>query len=244
MSIDISLISEYNIIIIQSLIKRRANEKISKNKLLILIMLFFLFLPSVKVAATLGNTTTFLYSEDFFTGDKNIITSYYQKFVSRAKPARLSSRPVSIYALQQELKNSESVFISSHGTEIGSAIVLNVSGSSTLLFNCSDVPKNMDGKLAYLSVCYSAKNNAATGQNLCNALVKNGYSTAVGYYTAVLSSTSRVYENIVIDSLMEGDTIYDALIYARDHLQGIYGSKYNDVISAERTYGDLNLKLN
>lgn len=207
-------------------------------------MSFFLLLLTVQVAATIGNTTTFLYSEDFFTGDKNVITSYYQKFVSRCKPARLSSRPTSIYALQQELKNSESVFISSHGTDIGSVIVLNVTGSSTLLFNCSDVPKNMDGKLAYLSVCYSAKNNAATGQNLCNTLVKNGYSTAVGYNIAVLSSTSRVYENIVFDYLLEGDTVYYSLIHARNHLQGVYGSKYNDVISAERTYGDLNLKLN
>lgn len=219
-------------------------KKISKNKLLLIIILFLLFLPAVRISATIGNTTTFIYSEDFFAGDKNTISSYSQKFVSHGKASRLSSRPTSIYAMQQELKNSESVFISSHGTEIGSVIVLNVSGSSTLLFNCSDVPKNMDGKLAYLSVCYSAKNNAATGQNLCSALVKNGYSTAVGYYTAVLSSTSRVYENIVIDNLMEGDTIYDALIYARNHLQSIYGSKYNDVISAERTYGDLNLKLN
>ena len=219
-------------------------KKLSKNKLLLIILALLLFLPAVRVSAVIGNTTTFIYSEDFFAGDRNTIDSYNQKFISHGKASRLSSRPTSIYAMQQELKNSESVFISSHGTEIGSVIVLSVSGNSTLLFNCSDVQKNMNCKLAYLSVCYSAKNNAATGLNLCNTLVKNGYATAIGYYTAVLSSTSRVYENIVIDNLMEGDTVYNALIYARDHLQSIYGSKYNDVISAERTYGDLNLKLN
>ncbi|MBD5157905.1 MAG: hypothetical protein HDT13_09755 [Butyrivibrio sp.] len=219
-------------------------KKLSKNKLLLIILALLLFLPAVRVSAVIGNTTTFIYSEDFFAGDRNAINSYNQKFASHGKASRLSSRPTSVYAMQQELKNSESVFFFFYGTEIGSVIVLSVSGNSTLLFNCSDVPKNMNCKLAYLSVCYSAKNNAATGLNMCNTLVKNGYATAIGYYTAVLSSTSRVYENIVIDNLMEGDTVYNALIYARDHLQSIYGSKYNDVISAERTYGDLNLKLN
>lgn len=207
-------------------------------------MSFFLLLPTVQVGATIGNTTTFLYSEDFFTGDKNVITSYYQKFVSNSKPARLSARSTSVYALQQELKKSESVFISSHGTDIGSVIVLNVTDSAVLLFNCSDVPKNMDGKLAYLSVCYSAKNNAATGQNLCNTLVKNGYSAAVGYNTAVSSSKSRTYEKIVINRLLEGDTIYDALMYAKNHLINISVAEYKDIINSCIIYGDINLKIN
>lgn len=218
--------------------------KTSKNKLLLFIISFFILLPTVQVTATIGNTTTFLYSEDFFTGDKNIITSYYQKFISRNMPARLSSRPTSIYALQQELKNSESVFISSHGTDIGSVIVLNVTGSSTLLFDCSDIPKNMDGKLVYLSICYGAKNNAATGQNLCNTLVKNGYSTVIGYNTAVSSSKSRTYEKIVINRLLEGDTIYDALMYAKNHLINISVTEYKDIINSCIIYGDINLKIN
>lgn len=146
--------------------------------------------------------------------------------------------------MQQELKNSESVFISSHGTEIGSVIVLSVSGNSTLLFNCSDVPKNMNCKLAYLSVCYSAKNNAATGLNLCSTLVKNGYATAIGYNTAVSSSKSRIYENIFIDRLLEGDSVYEALMYAKKHLLQISQTTYSEIISSCRVYGDSDLKLN
>lgn len=145
--------------------------------------------------------------------------------------------------MQQELKNSESVFISSHGTEIGSVIVLSTSDNSTNLFNCSDVPKNMSCKLAYISVCYSAKNNAATGLNLCSTLVKNGYATAIGYNTAVSSSKSRIYENIVIDRMLEGDSVYEALMYAKKHLLQISKNTYSEIISSCVVYGDLELKL-
>lgn len=218
-------------------------KRLAKNKILLVVMSFFLLFPITRVNATIGNVTTFIYSEDFFPGDKNTITTYYQKFLSRGKPSRLASRSTGIYAMKQELINSESVFISSHGTEIGSVIVLDNTGSSMLLFNCSDVPKNMDGKLAYISVCYSAKNNAATGENLCNTLVKNGYATAIGYKTAVSAPLSRVYENIVIDRLLEGDTVHDALMYARDYLMERSSTDYKNIISSCVVYGDLNLKL-
>lgn len=214
-------------------------RKISKNSILLLVLPFLLLFPSVKVEAVMGNVTTLIYSDDYFSGDKAVVSDYYEHFVSAGLSCRLTSRPTSVYAMQQEFKNSESVYISCHGTSTGSEMVLD----SGRTFYATDVPANMRCKLAYLSVCCGGKTSAATGQSLCNNLIKNGYSVVVGYKTSVSVAHSRIYENIFMNRLREGDTVREARNYTSDFMRINHKNIYNSVVPSVVVYGNADISI-
>ncbi len=214
-------------------------RKISKNSILLLVLSFLLLFPSVKVEAVIGNVTTLIYSDDYFSGDKAVVSDYYEHFVSAGLSCRLTSRPTSVYAMQQEFKNSESVYISCHGTSTGSEMVLD----SGRTFYATDVPSNMSCKLAYLSVCCGAKTSVATGYSLCNNLIKNGYSVVVGYKTSVRVAYSRIYENIFMNHLREGDTVREAHNYTKSFMWEHYRTIYYDIVPSVVIYGNADISI-
>ncbi len=209
-------------------------RKISRNSILLLVLSFLLLFPSVKVEAVMGNVTTLIYSDDYFSGDKAVVSDYYEHFVSAGLSCRLTSRPTSVYAMQQEFKNSESVYISCHGTEIGSEIVLD----SGITFYATDVPANMRCKLAYLSVCCGGKTSVATGYSLCNNLIKNGYSVVVGYKTSVRVAYSRIYEKAFMNRLREGDTVREACDHVKKFMRQYHADMFDDIVLSVIVYGN------
>ena len=91
------------------------------------------------------------------------------------------ARPTAVYGMQQHLKNAGSLYVCCHGRDEGSVLVMDIVGTKDILFRTSDVPANMDCKLAYFGACRSAQNNISIGKNLCSTLVSNGYKAVVGY---------------------------------------------------------------
>lgn len=217
-------------------------RKISKNSIILIILAFILMFPVVRTDAVIGNATTFIHSDDYFAGDKATINTYYTFFTGKGLNCRITSRPVRISGMKAEFINSESVYISCHGTNTGSELVLDA--VNWTLFRATDVPPNMNCKLAYICACRAAQNSAATGQNLCNNLVKNGYRTAMGYKTNVPVDKSRMYDNIFFSFMGEGMTVNGALAATREYfMQRGEEEKYSAIISSMTVYGDRNLKL-
>lgn len=132
--------------------------KISNSrKILILLLVFLLLLPSVRVDAASGNIFVFLHSEDFWAGSEKKVDSYRACLKSYKSTTRLDARPTIVYGMQQHLKNCGSLFICCHGLNEGSVLVMDIVGTEFILFRTSDVPKNMDCNLAFLGACRSAQ---------------------------------------------------------------------------------------
>lgn len=217
-------------------------RKISKKSIILITLAFILMFPVVRADAVIGNATTFIHSDDYFAGDKDNINTYYTFFTGKGLYCRIISRPTKVSGMKAEFMNSESVYISCHGTNTGSELVLDA--RNWVLFRATDVPSNMNCKLAYICACRAAQNSAATGQNLCNNLVKSGYRTAMGYKTDVNTMKSRMYDNIFFSFMGEGMTVNEALAATREYFreQG-EEEKYSAIISSMTVYGDRNLRL-
>ncbi len=217
-------------------------RKISKNSIILIILAFILMFPVARTDAIIGNATTFIHSDDYFAGDKATINTYYTFFTGKGLNCRITSRPARISGMKAEFINSESVYISCHGTNTGSELVLDA--VNWILFRATDVPSNMNCKLAYISACRAGQNSAATGQNLCNNLVKSGYRTAMGYKTEVNTMKSRMYDSIFFSYMGEGMTVNEALAATREYFRRRGEEKeYNEIISSMTVYGDRNLRL-
>lgn len=213
-------------------------------KVLIVIFSFILLFPAVCVDATIGNVNSFIHSEDCFEGDRDFVDGHRSTFQSKGYPAILLDRPTAVYGLQQHFKNSESVFISCHGDKNGGELVL-VSGSSlsSSVFKPTDVPVNMECKLAYLSACKSACKNTATGKNLCSTLISNGYKTAIGYTDNVDIWYSRIYEEVFYLYLTDGMSVYEAFEATNKFLERNYPKVYEEVVPFVAAFGNLGITL-
>lgn len=193
----------------------------------------------VPVRATIGNVSTFIYSNDYFSYDSSTARTLANKFEWQDKSTRLTARPDSVYALQQELKNSESLYISTHGQPSGSTLYL-VEGSR--YFKAADVPKKMSCKLAYINACYGAKTNVYTGENLCKQLVNNGYEVAVGFTEAVeVGEGNDFAESFYAKLVVEKSTYQEAFDKAVEMTERWHEG--STASSSARIYGNVNAKL-
>ncbi|MBD5157634.1 MAG: hypothetical protein HDT13_08380 [Butyrivibrio sp.] len=121
------------------------------------------------------------------------------------------ARPTVVYGMQQHLKNAGSLYVCCHGRDEGSVLVMDIVGTKDILFRTSDVPANMDCKLAYLGACRSAQNNISTGKNLCGTLVSNGYKAVVGYNADVSHYLAMEFEENFFYYLGEGNNVYTSI---------------------------------
>ena len=207
--------------------------RLSKNKILIFVLLFVLLIPVVRVDATMGNINSFIYSGDYFYGDYSGVNNIAQCLRSKGISAEMTERPKSVYGLQQYFKYSESIYISTHGILNGGVLVLDGDDiSPTLMFKASDVPKEMNCKLAYLSACYSAKTNTDTRKNLCSVLISNGYQVAVGYTDAVSNIVSKDFEREFYSNFSKGESMYSSLNRAKDYItkNNLLGKTFVDTV--------------
>lgn len=204
-------------------------------------MLFFLilFLPSVNADATMGNVFVFLHSEDFFPGNSHDVGLYCRDFTACGHDALLAERPTIVYGMQQNLKNAESLFVCCHGKDEGSVLLIDIVGTKEILFRTTDVPKNMDCKLAYLGACRSAQSNTTTGKNLCSTLVSNGYKTVIGYNADVKNPLAIAFEESFFDYFAKGKSVYVSINETIDYLEYLDADKYKEIISAVSKFGDL-----
>lgn len=210
-------------------------RKISKNKILIFIMSFILLLPVIRVDATIGNINTFIYSNDYFYGDYEGVNNIAQCFRSKGISAEMTERPKIIYGVQQYFRYSESIYISTHGLSEGGVLVLDDSNASKqVLFDYSNVPTNMECKLAYLSACYSAKTNTSTRKNLCSTLISNGYQAAIGYTDQVSNTVSKEFEREFYSHLSKGESVYSSLNSAKNYISknNLLGKAFVDLVQA------------
>lgn len=214
-------------------------RRLSKSKRLLFLLFSFIFLfQTINVKATIGNVSIFVYSDDYFSGDKAFVNKLSLFFRASGHSILLENRPKAVYGMQQYLKNSESIYISCHGIEEGSVMILDIVNSSNMTyFRSFDVPGGMDCKFAYISVCYGAKSNTVTGKNLCSTLISNGYKAAVGYNTSVKVSESRIYEETFYKYLARGKSVYEARLATEEEL----GDKYSKIISSAQYFGNLGL---
>lgn len=219
-------------------------KKISQNKILIFILTFVLLFPTVRADATIGNINSFIYSNDYFQGDYRGVNNIAQYFRNVGMSAVMTERPNIIYGVQQYFKNSESVYISTHGTEDGGELVLDNSNASKLvLFKSSDVPKNMDCKLAYLSACYSAKTNVNTRKNLCSMLISNGYQATIGYTEAVSNTIAKEFEREFYSHLAKGESVYSSLDSTEKYMSETYRWTCEAFLSSVQPFGNQGLTL-
>ena len=220
--------------------------KISNSrKILILLLVFLLLLPSVRVDAASGNIFVFLHSEDFWAGSEKKVDSYRACLKSYKSTTRLDARPTIVYGMQQHLKNCGSLFICCHGLNEGSVLVMDIVGTEFILFRTSDVPKNMDCNLAFLGACRSAQKNTTTGKNLCSTLVSNGYKTVVGYNTDVNNPFAIEFEENFFYYLGQGKSVYASIEEAKKDLRDKKNDKieHEKIINAVEGYGNLGLTI-
>lgn len=158
--------------------------------------------------------------------------------------AVMTERPDIIYGMQQYFKYSESVYISTHGTEDGGELVLDNSNASKLvLFKSSDVPKDMDCKLAYLSACYSAKTNVNTRKNLCSTLISNGYQAVIGYTEAVSNTMAKDFEREFYSHLSKGESVYSSLKSTEKYMLETYSWTCEAFLNSVKSFGNQALTL-
>lgn len=222
--------------------------KISKiRKTLILLITFALLLPTARVDAASGNVFVFLHSEDFFPGNQKRVDSFRSCLKSYSSSTRLDARPTIVYGMQQHLKNCGSLYICCHGDDEGSVLVMDIVGTEFILFRISDVPKDMDCKLAYLGACRSAQNNTKTGKNLCSTLVSNGYKTVIGYNTDVLNEPAMEFEENFFYYLGQGKSVYTAIEETKDYLKEHGKQKdkkvYDKIFNAIAKFGNLGITI-
>lgn len=214
-------------------------RKLSANKMLIIVVIAVLLIPAVRADATMGNINSFIYSSDYFSGDYRGVNDIAQYFRNAGISAVMTERPNIIYGMQQYFKNSESVYISTHGTEDGGELVLdNSNASKQILFKSSDVPQSMDCKLAYLSACYSAKTNINTHKNLCSTLISNGYKAAVGYTESVSNAMAKDFERKFYSYLSKGENIYNSLNNAKKYMAETYSWTCEKFLSSIQPFGN------
>lgn len=211
------------------------NLKILKKIAVVLLGIIISFGFSVNVNATIGNVDTFIYSDDFFPGDMNYVNTVLRSnCILSGKSAISSSRPTNVYALKSNFINSDCIYISTHGKSEGSELVL-TQGNPSVSFKATDVPTNMSGNFAFLSACYSAKNDAS-GKNICAEIANNGYAVSVGFTTAIAVSHVRTFEQKMYQKLYEGQVYGAAFYYAKQSCENLYGVNANISTSA-RIYG-------
>lgn len=217
-------------------------RKLSANKMLIIVVIAVLLIPAVRADATMGNINSFIYSSDYFNNEYSKVNHIAQCFRNKGISAVMTERPKSVYGLQQYFKNSESVYISTHGIADGSVLVLDGTDvSPTLIFNASDVPKSMECKLAYLSACYSAKTNISTRKNLCSTLISNGYKVVVGYTESVSNTVSKEFEREFYSRLSKGESVYSSLVGAKNYIRDNYNNFYDGFLNSVGAFGNQGL---
>lgn len=217
-------------------------RKLSANKMLIIVVIAVLLIPAVRADATMGNINSFIYSSDYFNSKYSKVNYIAQCFRDKGISAVMTERPKSVYGLQQYFKNSESVYISTHGIADGSVLVLDENDiSPTLIFNASDVPKSMECKLAYLSVCYSARTNISTRKNLCSTLISNGYKVVVGYTESVSNTVSKEFEREFYSRLSKGESVYSSLVGAKNYIRDNYNNFYDRFLNSVGAFGNQGL---
>ncbi|MCM1307532.1 MAG: hypothetical protein NC223_02915 [Butyrivibrio sp.] len=222
--------------------------KMSKSRIaLVLLLAFALLLPTVKVTATPGNVFVFLHSEDFFPGNQKWVDSFRKCIKSYSTDTRLEARPTVVYGMQQHLKNCGSLYICCHGDDEGSVLLIDIVGTEFILFQISDVPKNMDCGLAYLGACRSAQNNTKTGKNLCSTLVSNGYKAVIGYSSDVNHYLAMEFEENFFYYLAGGSSVYTAIeetkAYLRKHGKQTNKAVYDDLFNAVARFGNLGITV-
>lgn len=218
-------------------------RKISKNKILILAFLFILMLSIIRVDATMGNINSFIYSSDYFYGDYSGVNNIAQCFRNKGISAEMMERPKSVYGMQQYFKYSESVYISTHGILEGGVLVLDGDEiSPTLMFKASDVPKDMECKLVYMSACYSAKTSTDTRKNLCSAFISNGYKAAIGYTDSVSNTVSKDFEREFYCHISKGESMYSSLNSAKIYIEknNLLGKNFVNMV---QPFGDQSITL-
>lgn len=207
--------------------------------MLLFVLSFVLLFPTLRVNATIGNVNFFLYSNDYFYGDYIGVNNIAQCFRNQKISAEMTERPKIIYGVQQHFMYSESIYISTHGMPDGGELVLdNSNASNPVLFQSSDVPKNMECKLAYLSACYSAKTNTKTRKNLCSTLISNGYQAAIGYTEAVSNTIAKEFEREFYARWSKGESVYGALKSTKEYMLKTYSWTCEDFLSAVQPFGN------
>lgn len=218
-------------------------KAISKyKKVLIIILSFILLFPAVRVDATIGNVNSFIRSDDLFPGDEVFVSGHCSTLSSQGYPTILLDRPTMVYGLQQHLKYSESIFISCHGRP-GELVLLSGSTLSSAVFRPTDVPADMECRIAYLSACYSACKNEKTGKNLCSTLIDNGYQAVIGYTSDVDIRSSRIFEEAFYYYLSDGASVNRAVELAKKFMSKRYSEEYKDIEPYVDTFGNLGIGL-
>ncbi|MDD6234443.1 MAG: hypothetical protein PUB17_04620 [Lachnospiraceae bacterium] len=205
----------------------------------LLVITWLIILQSTKVSATLGNAESIVYSSDNFDGEKNYAVSLKKIMENSGKNALIFERPKSVYGINSILSNSDCTYISAKGLTDGSIITLD---KNYVYYRPDDVIKGMSGNLAFLSVCYGAKTDKVSGENLCTTLMNCGYRAVIGYESQIGVEEARAFEKEFFNNWMiDKKTLTNAFCSAKDYTSSRYGSN-NPVSTSVRYFGNGALK--
>ncbi len=211
-------------------------KKILIATLNIIVIMWISILSCSNVSATIGNTETFVYSNDFFSGDYYHLLEMGGYFTNEGKSVNYIARPKLAYGLNSILTNSDCTHISTHGMSAGSKLVLD--NDPYVYYMPSNVPTQMNCNLAFISACYGAKTNTSTNTNLCSTLVSRGYKTVIGYKEEVGVQSSRVLEDTFYKNwITYGKPASAALSTARSYASSVYGSN-DEAVTSVTLYGN------
>ncbi len=199
------------------------------------ILAIFCILISMPVFAYAANVkASFIYSDDYFLNDEEHSKMLQSYFTTKGYSTNLETRPTIVYGLNQHLIHYKAVFLSSHGLQEGSKVVL----KNGVYYGPDDITTDVGAEFVFVSACYSAKTNIHSNKNLCSTLIANGAKAAIGYEDTVYVSSSRYYENIFYQKFIGlGGNAAWAYVQAQTQTRDEYGSS-DTVVTSVKFFGN------
>lgn len=196
-----------------------------------------LLMISVPIVVGAG-THVIANSENDFAGDYAHACAIRNKFTSKGYTSTVISRPSSVNLVSSCLQNQDSFFISAHGLNSGSSIVL----QSSTYYGPGNVPNSVGCSLVFYSICCGAKNNPS-GENLCVKTVQKGADVAISYEMSVDTYSSRIYEKYFYTNYVTfNNTAYRSYVNAKNATRSVTGQD-NAVTESVKIYGSASQTL-